>query len=126
MNITDDAGFSVGKLAGLNFTPHDPDPLAILVSLFHHKLVIASSDSGGDVCTRLEEGIVEDGDGGRVGSSSVFDMSSVSGVSRSMLGSSGDTGQEGEGIDDLGQHCSQRECCTRGCQGIRSTWVDMF
>jgi hypothetical protein len=109
--VSNDTRRSVWKLASLDFTPHDPDPLAILVSLFHHKFVIASSDFGCDVCTRLEEGIVEKGDRRQVGSGSVLGVSSVFGVSRTVLGSSGDTSQEGEGIDDLGQHFEKYSRC---------------
>jgi hypothetical protein len=54
--------------------------------------------------SRLEEGVVEDGNRSSVGSSGILGVSSVFGVSRTVLRASGDAGQEGEGKDDLGQH----------------------
>jgi hypothetical protein len=50
----------------------------------------------------LEEGVVEDGSRGSVGSSDLLSVSSVFGMTRSVLSSSGDGGQEGECEDDLG------------------------
>jgi hypothetical protein len=53
----------------------------------------------------LKEGVVEDGDRSGVGSSDLFGVSSVFGMTRSVLRSSGDGSQEGECEDDLGEHC---------------------
>jgi len=53
----------------------------------------------------LKKGIVEDGYRSSVGPSDLFGVSSVSGMTRSVLRTSGDGGQEGESEHDLGQHC---------------------
>lgn len=106
--VTDSAGGAIWSFAGLDFSPHDANLFAVLVSLLPDKLglVIASSDIRDDLGARLEEGIVEDGHRRRVGSRGhLLGVSSVSCVTRAVLGrSSGDGCQKWQGKEDLGQH----------------------